>query len=198
MGKVIYLCKLFILSFVCPVLTAAQTRNIERLIKFTLAVYGRNFLSTGVYPQTPLNHFNFFYELKGYASIDARISRKAIIVHKRHEWFLTEEQVAFAIFDSRIDMDDLQLMAATLQSFEVPNPFPLGKPAQPNFDPVTRHLTDSPQPLSVFFGPNSWLLFERASAFLRITQPESPDEATYAPIITPGKWINQLKFITKQ
>jgi hypothetical protein len=177
MGKCIYLLKMFILSPIFPVITAAQLRSLMRLVKFVLAIYGRNFLSTGVPSHTPLNVYNLYYELHSYRSIDNQISRKAVTVFSRHEWYLTEEMVMMALFDSRVSHDLKQMMAVTLLAHDKPNPFPLGKPGEPAFRPVHQLLTTPRQPLSVFIGSNSWLIFDAAAEFLRLTQPQEAEFA---------------------
>ena len=105
---------------------------------------------------------------KAYHSIDARVSNKSVAAMMSGV-VSDEELIALVFFDPRVPNDLLVHTTVTLLSYPKPNPFPLGKPAQPNFAPVIRLPTTPPQPLSAFIGPNSWLVFDAASKFLRLT-----------------------------
>ena len=68
-----------------------------------------------------------------------------------------------------------------------PQAYATGKPRQPLFVPVLEKLEDAKPPLSVFITERSWLIFQVAEGYLRLTQPgpDHPEDAK-APILTNG------------
>ena len=66
---------------------------------------------------------------KAYHSIDARVSNKSVAAMMSGV-VSDEELIALVFFDPRVL---LVHTTVTLLSYPKPNPFPLGKPAQPNF-----------------------------------------------------------------
>ena len=103
----------------------------------------------------PLNHFNFFYELVAYCSIDARVSNKALVVQKRYKWTLTEEMIVLALFDPLVPFWMLELMVFMHNSFHKSNTCPLGKP---DVNPVILCLN--------LFIHNSLSLYIQSSKFM--------------------------------
>ena len=62
-----------------------------------------------------------------------------------------------------MSIDDKQLMAATLLTFEKPKILTLGKT---NTKIILKKLEGEKPPLSVFINEQSWFLFEKAEAYL--------------------------------
>ena len=171
MGKSLYLLKMYIVLSVFTGITPVQIMGLNRLVTFIICIYGRKFLSNSTPAAAPLNDHRMYYDLQLYKSIDSEISRKGIETIKRHLWYLTPEMVVMALFDNGLTLDQKQLMATTLVSYQKPTIYPKGKPGHPGFKHISKHLTATPQPLSVFLNENSWLLFHHASQYIKITQP---------------------------
>ena len=83
---------------------------------------------------------------------------------------MTPELVVLALFDNQISVDDKQLMAATLVSFVRPKVFKHGKP---DFNEIIVKLGAEKTNLSEFINAQSWLLFEKAEAYLNTTNSEN-------------------------
>lgn len=98
----------------------------------------------------------FLQNLHNAGSIRFQLAESSMSSVKRHLWYLTEDVVIFALFDSDLPVAEKQEMAQTLLQIPRPRVMPLGKPAMP-FAQVTG--VASPQ-LASFVGPRSWKLWD--------------------------------------
>ena len=97
------------------------------------------------------------------------------------------------MFDNDMSDDEKELMDVTLLSYDQPQVFAPGKPAQPGFGPVADKLGDDRPALSQFISERSWLLFERAKPYLRLTHPgEVPDNTAAPNVGDEFTWLQEL------
>ena len=85
---------------------------------------------------------------------------------------MVSELIPLALFDSKTSVDDKQILAATLLSFERPNHFQIGKP---NFAAIIEKLEVENKPYSSeFINNQSWSFFETAKKYLKAKQIDVP------------------------
>ncbi len=181
MGKSLYLMKIYLLSHCFP-LTPREQQNIKRLIDYIVTLYGRYFLSAPLSLAAPRHDITLWYDLKAYEQHDQEIARAGLVSMRRHLWYLCPELVVLALFDEGVSIDEKQLIATMLLSFQIPATFATGKPGQPTFDPVARWLTNDKPWLGAFVTERSWLLFSLLGSqadWLKDHPAVWPDSADY-------------------
>lgn len=188
MGKSLYVLKIFILSHMFARLTPRQQSSIDRLTQYIVTLYGRYFLSVQMSATAPMLDLDFFYDLKMYKQVDKDIADCALSSVKKHLWYLTPELVMLGLFNANMSIDDKQLMAATLQTYEKPLVFEEGKP---NFETIIEKLGDKKPPLSVFINEQSWVLFERAKPYLILTENQTHGWSLVEADKAPFSWLQE-------
>ena len=164
MGKSLYILKIFIMSHMFARLTPRQQSVIDRMTIYIVTLYGRYFLKTTLSEAAPMQDLDFFYDLKMYHQhIDKDVAHNALDSLKRHLWYLTPELVMLGLFNKSTTIDQKQLMAATLVSFEKPCSFSTGKP---EFSKIIEKLGENRPELSEFINEQSWLIFEKAKPYI--------------------------------
>ena len=88
-------------------------------------------------------------------AIDAQLSGAVKTSLLRHSWYLTQQLVVLALFDTSVGRDTRTQMAVRLHGIPRPDRFPLGKPLFPD-----QQLSRDHPELVDMVGPNSWLIFE--------------------------------------
>ena len=178
MGKSIYILKIYILSHVFTRLIPWQLASLEHLVCYIVCIYGRYFLSGPLADAAPRHDLQFWYDLQSYSHVDPQLSDKALRSMRNHLWSLAPELVVLPMFDNDVSDDEKELMAVTLLSYDQPQVFAPGKPAQPDFGPVADKLGNDRPALSQLISECSWLLFEHTKPYLRLTHPgDVPDNA---------------------
>ena len=117
--------------------------------------------------------------------MDIMLAQKAITSLKTHLWYLVPKLVVLAQFDSDVSDDEKQLMAVTLLSKNQPAAYATGNPGQPGFRLITDKLVGKRPPLSVFITEWSWIIFNSAAAYLRLTHPppDHPEDAAATIVV---------------
>ena len=193
MGKGLYVMKIYILSQVYVALTRRQQRALDRLVRYVITLYGRYFLTTPLASAAPRHDLQLWYDLQMYANVDDQLAGKALNSMKNHLWYLVPELVVLAMFDSKVSYEEKQLMAVTLLNTHRPAAFATGKPGQPCFHPVIDKLEDDRPPLSVFISERSWLIFDKALPYLRLTRPPGDNPHLAAAPVIAGEfaWLQE-------
>ena len=72
----------------------------------------------------------FYYDMKMYLNIDNEIATACLNSIRRHLWYLMPEHVFLSFFDPMITIDEKQVLAVTLLSYNCPelDEFQPGKP----------------------------------------------------------------------
>ena len=99
-----------------------------------------------------MNDLNLYKKLYAYRGIDQQLADEALVVVRRHGWYLTPEVAVFSLFSSKVSEDEKSRIASKLLTYqnEIPDDFKLGKPAFPAINEDTK-LVDLMSPLSYKF-----------------------------------------------
>lgn len=94
--------------------------NVFEFCIFVVKVYVRQWIMCRSAIQAPRNDLHFLRSLQKYKNENEVIATTAINVFLRHLWYLSEQNIGFAFFDSRIEDDEKIEMVAALN--KDPNP----------------------------------------------------------------------------
>lgn len=94
--------------------------NVFDFCIFVVKVYVRQWITCRLAVQAPLNDLHFLRSLREYKNENEVMATTAINVFLRHLWYLSEQNIGFAFFDSRIN-DDKELEMVDALNKE-PNP----------------------------------------------------------------------------
>ena len=115
MAKAIYGLKVFMFRSQFN-LTVRETKALRLLNLFVTLVYAEAWFRSPHVLEAPLNDLNFFKKIRYFANIDEKTSTVAAKAMGRHTWYLGEELVALAFFDSRVPSDIKRKMAEALKN----------------------------------------------------------------------------------
>ena len=143
--------------------------TVEGLVQFctfTVTLYIPHFLSSSIGCDSAVNDLQFFKKLYNYRSTDPQLADEALVVMRRHCWYLMPEVVPFSLFSSKLSKDEKSLLACKLLTLkpQKPNSYKLEKPKFPVIDEKTE-LVDLLTPESFkFFSilnlDDSWLAMD--------------------------------------
>ena len=164
MGKSIYILKMYLLSHLFD-MSNQDKRNLEHMVEYIILVYVRYFLQARLSTAAPRLDLSFWYELKMYGltlpnALRRKIVEPAIASCRRHLWYLCPAHVILGLFDRDLSPTVQQKMSEKLISLARPAEYEIGKPGQPNFEPVAALLTAERPCLSEFITSRSWLVFD--------------------------------------
>ena len=125
---------------------------LERFVKFTSLIYVPYFLVAPVGADAAFRDLELFKNLVRFREIDIEVSEAAILVFKRHLFYLTEENIVTSQFSNRLTGDEKSEMASKLLTFDKPTEFKIEKPKVPT------NLSENTQ-LKDLVGENSWMIF---------------------------------------
>ncbi len=100
------------------------------------------------------NYLTFLQEWPGARAVATEVKESIL----RHLWYMTEECVAFTLFDEELPDSTRQQIAREISRTPRPQQFPPGKPVFPKYR--VEQATHGELTLDSLVGPNSWLLFE--------------------------------------
>ena len=94
-------------------MTIKEERGIRDLATFSVLIHLTAWMTAPISTEAPLNDFNLMRKLLEYphASISAAASKKLGL----HLWYLSEELVGLALFDSRISSNSKKLMITAME-----------------------------------------------------------------------------------
>ena len=112
---------------------------LKRFCRFTSTIYIPHFLASSIGSDSPVNDLNLYKKLFVFKRIDTQLAEEALVVIRRHGWYLTPEVVVFSLFSSKMSMDMKSRMASKLLTFQasIPESYKLEKPKFPMVDKKT-------------------------------------------------------------
>ena len=119
MSKVIYAIKIWLFRSQFK-MTASEERGIRDLATFSVIVHLRAWMTAPFAVEAPLNDFRLMKQLLNYpqSAISASTSKKLGL----HLWYLSEELVGLALFDTRIPHESKKLMLAAMEEVAPDHP----------------------------------------------------------------------------
>ena len=121
MARLIYGFKLFIFDRTtreCGTfrITAKEENGLHDLLCFTIAGgYIQAWFNAAIPSSAPRNDITFIQRLQKYAEVKRDVAAGATRKFLRHLWYLSEEMVGLAFFDSSIDTEEKRAMVQSLQ-----------------------------------------------------------------------------------
>ena len=158
--------------------------GLRQVCSFLVLIYILHFLSSSIGCDSAVNDISLFKKLFAYKSVDSRLADEALVVLRRHCWYLIPEVIPFSLFSDKLTCDDKARLAARILSLKsnIPQSYKLGKPKFPNIAETTE-LVDLVTSESIKFfnilgldfhwlemNPDKWeedLNFKKAREFAR-------------------------------
>ena len=143
---------------------------LKKFCRFTSTIYIPHFLASSIGCDSPVNDLQLYKKLYDYKKIDIQLAEEALVVLRRHGWYLTPEVVLFSLFSKKLSMEEKSRIACRLLTHQadIPETYKLEKPKFPLIDEKTE-LVDLITPYSFKFfnilgldsgwlakDPNSW------------------------------------------
>jgi len=181
MSKVLYVIKIWMFRQQFK-LTKREENGIREVAVFAVLVYLKAWITASLAVEAPLNDFQLMGQLLRYthAKISAVTSKKLGL----HLWYLSEELVALALFDSRVTADTKKLMLAAMDE-----PAPDHPPKRPRID-TSAFLNDSG--LEQFCTANSKTIFnllQLPTSFLTTDPSDWQDNEAYQEALKTVKGL---------
>lgn len=119
MAKVIYTIKMWLFRAQFKK-TAGEERSIRDIAVFSVIVYLRAWITAPIAVEAPLNDFTLMGKLLIYpnATFSAATTKKLGL----HLWYLSEELIGLALFDSRVSNDSKKRMVAAMEEIAPDHP----------------------------------------------------------------------------
>lgn len=114
MSKLIYSFKIYLYRSQF-VLVDKELSGLKRFIVFVLVVYIKNWYQAPCALTAAKNDLQLFQQIAQFEAIDSDISKSAMKTFSRHTWYLGEELIGIAFFDSSLDVSEKQLMVEALK-----------------------------------------------------------------------------------
>ena len=137
--------------------------SLRQFCRFTTTIYIPHFLSSSIGRDSTVNDLLLLKKLMEYRKTDQQLADEALVVLRRHLWYLTPEVSVFSFFSNKISMDQKSRLASRMLIYKsnIPKSNKLIKPKFPKVDEKTE-LEDLITPESFKFftilGLNpSWL-----------------------------------------
>ena len=154
MGKVLYCQKMFMwpdqMSYDCEF-----TKKLHRINLFIALFYVPAWLKSNIGMDAPINDLTFPHDMLRYKNEDSTVADTAFNKLSSHQWYLTQETVAFSFFSQHpfLTNEMKESMAFQLLSMSPPDEFHRGIP-------VFKRNIDRCSKLYDFIGPETWFIFE--------------------------------------
>lgn len=117
MSKVIYSLKIWMFRGQFK-LTPAEMRGLRDVCVFTVRVYLKAWISAPQSSEAPYNDLLLLKTLIEYSSINPAISKSTSRKFSNHLWYLSQELVSLAFFDSRVSSSTKRLMVSAMNKEE--------------------------------------------------------------------------------
>ena len=154
MGQVLYCQKMFLwadqLSYDSEFL-----EKFQRITVFIAFFYVPAWFKSSIGLDAPINDLTFLLEMLRYKKEDPAVADAAFMKLSAHQWYLTEEIVAFSFLSqhSYLTNEVKGSMALRLLSLSPPDEFRRGIP-------VFKRVIDEDSKLIDFIGPETWFIFD--------------------------------------
>ena len=126
--------------------------GLKQFCSFTVLIYIPHFLSSSIGCDSSVNDLLLFKKLFAYKSVDSQLADEALVVLRRHLWYLVPEVVPFSLFSDKLTSDDKARLASRLLTHKssIPHSYKLVKPKFPSVAENTE-LVDLVTPTSFKF-----------------------------------------------
>lgn len=111
MSKAIYSLKIFMFRDQFK-LAKSELDGIRDICVFIVRLYVKVWFGCSEAVKAPNQDFNFLKALHSYADLDSKLSKTMVTKFIRHMWYLAEEPIALALFDSDVSCDIKRKMLA--------------------------------------------------------------------------------------
>ena len=130
-------------------------KKLHRINLFIALFYVPAWLKCSVGIDAPVNDLTFFHDMLRYRKEDPTVADTAFNKLSSHQWYLTQETVAFSFFSEHplLTSKVKESMAFQLLSISPPDEFRRGIP-------VFKRYIDRCSKLCDFIGPETWFIFE--------------------------------------
>ena len=124
----------------------------KQFCSFTVLIHIPHFLSSSIGCDSSVNDLLLFKKLFAYKSVDSQLADEALVVLRRHLWYLVPEVVPFSLFSDKLTSDDKARLASRLLTHKssIPHSYKLVKPKFPSVAENTE-LVDLVTPTSFKF-----------------------------------------------
>lgn len=120
MMKAIYSLKIYLFRSQFK-MSNIQIGGIREFCIFVSVLYIQDWFSCKSAIQTPNNELKFIKNAIDYAKIDEEVSNKVLNKMSNHLWYLTDESLGLAFFDSSISIDEKKKMVKALKVHSIEN-----------------------------------------------------------------------------
>ena len=126
--------------------------GLRQFCTFTATIYIPHFLASSIGCDSAANDMLLFKKLFTYRTVDSQLADEALVVLRRHCWYLVPEVVIFSLFSEKLSVDEKSRMASRLLTHKasIPQSYKLEKPKFPVIDESTE-LVDLVTPHSFKF-----------------------------------------------
>ena len=103
---------------------------LTRFCTFLALIYIPHFLSCSIGCDATVNDLTLYKKLFEFRSVDPQLADEALVVLRRHGWYLTPEVAIFSLFSSRVSNDEKSRLASRLLTHQasIPKSEKLEKP----------------------------------------------------------------------
>lgn len=121
MAKVIYSLKIFLFRGQFR-LSKSEESGIKELALFSVTVYMESWFSAPSAVDAPLNDWRLMRTLIQYSNSNRKIAEATKKKFAGHQWYLSEESISLALFDSRLSAEKKREMVKALDNEAPPHP----------------------------------------------------------------------------
>lgn len=115
MMKVIYVFKIYLFRTQFD-LTATEEKSLREFLIFVVNLYVKAWFSCVRAIEAPNNDMKFLHDIYEYRKVDKEISTAVQKTFCNHLWYLSDESIAFSLFDPNVSADEKKRMASVITS----------------------------------------------------------------------------------
>ena len=87
-------------------LTAREESGLRSICIFVCRIYARAWTEAPIAAAAPRNDLALVKDLLAYTEVNKVVARTSLTKFQNHLWYLSEELVALALFDSEVPIDE--------------------------------------------------------------------------------------------
>ena len=120
-------------------LTADTVEALTRFCSFIATIYIPHFLASSIGCDSVVNDIQLFKKLFAYRSRDQQLAEEALVVLRRHCWYLVPEVAVFSLFSDKLCNEKKSRIASRMLTYQssIPKTYKLEKPKFPQIDEKT-------------------------------------------------------------
>ena len=145
-------------------------RKFTKMAMFVIFCYVKSWFNSPSLTTAAVNDINLFTRLEKFKKVDRAVSLKTLSVLNRHTWYLTEENIAIALFNTDISLERRSELAKKIYLLQIPSEeIVIRKPTLPSIT--------SESILEDFVGGRSRVLFDLLGVSLEFLNEDNWNEA---------------------